>query len=130
MAQFGRALRSGRRGRRFESCHLDHKHQHSLIQRKSLFQGFSLFLCEKFVFQTDKNHIKNETLCLKVSFFMIKSCTGRRLYYFNGSDNVRVLNLYQIQDDMFFHDRVPNLFQFRLLRAQLRVHAILHGSYL
>ena len=24
MAQFGRALRSGRRGRRFESCHLDH----------------------------------------------------------------------------------------------------------
>ena len=25
MAQFGRALRSGRRGRRFESCHLDQK---------------------------------------------------------------------------------------------------------
>ena len=25
MAQFGRALRSGRRGRRFKSCHLDHK---------------------------------------------------------------------------------------------------------
>ena len=25
MAQFGRALRSGRRGRKFESCHLDHK---------------------------------------------------------------------------------------------------------
>ena len=24
VAQFGRALRSGRRGRRFESCHLDH----------------------------------------------------------------------------------------------------------
>ena len=25
VAQFGRALRSGRRGRRFESCHLDHE---------------------------------------------------------------------------------------------------------
>ena len=25
VAQFGSALRSGRRGRRFESCHLDHK---------------------------------------------------------------------------------------------------------
>ena len=25
VAQFGRALRSGRRGRRFESCHLDQK---------------------------------------------------------------------------------------------------------
>ena len=25
MAQFGRALRSGRRGRKFESCHLDQK---------------------------------------------------------------------------------------------------------
>ena len=25
MAQFGRALRSGRRGRRFKSCHPDHK---------------------------------------------------------------------------------------------------------
>ena len=24
VAQFGRALRSGRRGRRFDSCHLDH----------------------------------------------------------------------------------------------------------
>ena len=24
VAQFGRALRSGRRGRRFKSCHLDH----------------------------------------------------------------------------------------------------------
>ena len=25
VAQLGRALRSGRRGRKFESCHLDHK---------------------------------------------------------------------------------------------------------
>ena len=25
VAQFGRALRSGRRGRKFESCHLDHR---------------------------------------------------------------------------------------------------------
>ena len=30
MAQFGRALRSGRRSRRFESCHLDHKEKHPL----------------------------------------------------------------------------------------------------
>lgn len=28
VAQFGRALRSGRRGRKFESCHLDH-HGHT-----------------------------------------------------------------------------------------------------
>ena len=33
---------------------LSHNHQHSLKQRKSLFQGLSLFLYEKFIFQTDK----------------------------------------------------------------------------
>ena len=27
VAQFGRALRSGRRSRKFESCHLDHKNK-------------------------------------------------------------------------------------------------------
>ncbi len=32
VAQFGRALRSGRRGRRFESCHLDHNWTPVLIQ--------------------------------------------------------------------------------------------------
>ena len=31
MAQFGRALRSGRRSRRFESCHLDQKHRNDII---------------------------------------------------------------------------------------------------
>ena len=30
VAQFGRALRSGRRGRRFESCHADDKKDHPL----------------------------------------------------------------------------------------------------
>ena len=30
MAQFGRALRSGRRGRKFESCHLDQKRTEAL----------------------------------------------------------------------------------------------------
>ena len=29
MAQFGRALRSGRRGRKFESCRLDQIHRHT-----------------------------------------------------------------------------------------------------
>ena len=29
MAQFGRALRSGRRGRKFESCRLDQLHRHT-----------------------------------------------------------------------------------------------------
>ena len=29
MAQFGRALRSGRRGRKFESCRLDELYRHS-----------------------------------------------------------------------------------------------------
>ena len=32
VAQFGSALRSGRRGRRFESCHLDHIGAQVLIQ--------------------------------------------------------------------------------------------------
>ena len=32
VAQLGRALRSGRRGRRFESCHLDHESPQSMIQ--------------------------------------------------------------------------------------------------
>ena len=31
MAQFGRALRSGRRGRRFESCHLDQRNSTDLL---------------------------------------------------------------------------------------------------
>ena len=36
MAQFGRALRSGRRGRRFESCHLDQKSKFDFV-------GFGFF---------------------------------------------------------------------------------------
>ena len=130
MAKFGIALGSGPRGLGFESRHSDHNYQQSLMQRKSLFQGLSLFLHDRFMLQPNKNHTKNETLNLRVSFFVIKSCTGRRLCYFNGSDDVRVLNLYQIRDDMFFHDRVQNLFQFRLLRVQLRVHVIHHGAHL
>ena len=35
MAQFGRALRSGRRGRRFKSCHLDHVGAKSALLRRS-----------------------------------------------------------------------------------------------
>ena len=36
VAQFGRALRSGRRSRRFESCHLDHKEGTALVAVFSL----------------------------------------------------------------------------------------------
>ncbi len=37
VAQFGRALRSGRRGRRFESCHLDHKSQMGIAHLRFIF---------------------------------------------------------------------------------------------
>ena len=43
VAQFGRVLRSGRRGRRFKSCHPDHFiTPHKYLQSKCLC-GFSLF---------------------------------------------------------------------------------------
>ena len=38
VAQFGRALRSGRRGRRFESCHLDHIFKSTLVFISVLFR--------------------------------------------------------------------------------------------
>ena len=42
MAQFGRALRSGRRGRKFKSCHLDH------ISFKPHFYAVCLFITGAF----------------------------------------------------------------------------------
>ena len=39
MAQFGRALRSGRRGRKFESCHLDQL-QKAELRKKLVIQPF------------------------------------------------------------------------------------------
>ena len=39
MAQFGRALRSGRRGRKFESCHLDQL-QKAELRKKIVIQPF------------------------------------------------------------------------------------------
>ena len=44
MAQFGRALRSGRRGRRFKSCHLDQSRTSTRNSRVEvfLFYGFNL----------------------------------------------------------------------------------------
>ncbi len=42
MAQFGRALRSGRRGRKFKSCHLDH------ISFKPHFYAVCLFITSVF----------------------------------------------------------------------------------
>lgn len=47
VAQFGRALRSGRRGRRFESCHLDHIFQSTLFFISVLFSFISPFLKQK-----------------------------------------------------------------------------------
>ena len=45
VAQFGRALRSGRRGRRFESCRLDHKRVTKKMPCEKLrfHRGFSRF---------------------------------------------------------------------------------------
>ena len=57
MAQFGRALRSGRRGRRFESCHLDQNRTRPVWNRKAPLVG-----CV-FVYQEGKNmkiHYNNE----------------------------------------------------------------------
>ena len=48
VAQLGRALRSGRRGRRFESCHLDHNRTPILIQCVSELVFF--FMCKSLVF--------------------------------------------------------------------------------
>ena len=39
VAQFGRALRSGRRGRKFESCHLDQL-QKAELRKKLVIQPF------------------------------------------------------------------------------------------
>ena len=44
VAQFGRALRSGRRGRKFESCHLDHM-KATQFREKSRVRGF--LFCKK-----------------------------------------------------------------------------------
>ena len=44
VAQLGRALRSGRRGRRFESCHSDF---FIAIPQSLVFTGFAVFLLLK-----------------------------------------------------------------------------------
>jgi hypothetical protein len=56
VAQFGRALRSGRRGRRFESCHLDHifKKHAGFYQRA--FSFISPFLKQ----EGNENHVCGE----------------------------------------------------------------------
>ena len=56
VAQFGRALRSGRRGRRFESCHLDHifKKHAGFYQRA--FSFISPFLKQ----EGNENHVGGE----------------------------------------------------------------------
>ena len=45
VAQFGRALRSGRRGRKFESCHLDHR----IRKRLPFFGRRFLLSCNRLV---------------------------------------------------------------------------------
>ena len=57
---------------RFDPCYPHHNSQHSLIQRKSLLQGLSLILYDRFMLQPNNNHTKNETLNLRVSHFYIK----------------------------------------------------------
>ena len=55
MAQFGRVLRSGRRGRRFKSCHLDHirSTKFMISTQKPEYSGF-------FATQIPKIFLKNE----------------------------------------------------------------------
>ncbi len=89
MAQFGRALRSGRRGRKFKSCHLDHNRTPILIQsvsglvsvffiRKSLFNGIyryvtlyfsGLFAFTQFFFQNQT--YRGEHYSIPSSAFLI-----------------------------------------------------------
>ena len=59
MAQFGRALRSGRRGRRFKSCHSD---QIYIPHNNGFFHCYAEFLCfafaQKHTFKRKKTHKK------------------------------------------------------------------------
>ena len=54
VAQFGRALRSGRRGRKFESCHSDHSFCHELhiLHARNFRRSVGFFPSEDFPVQT------------------------------------------------------------------------------
>ena len=49
VAQFGRVLRSGRRGRRFKSCHPDHVGAKFALLRFSMQKNIRLLPCSSFV---------------------------------------------------------------------------------
>ena len=55
VAQFGRALRSGRRGRKFESCHLDQKGNDNFRRRLSFPFVFSFIFIQFSVFEKRVN---------------------------------------------------------------------------
>ena len=53
VAQFGRALRSGRRGRRFKSCHLDHLNEtrfSNIFIEKRVSSFYKIFSYREFLF--------------------------------------------------------------------------------
>ena len=54
----GSALPWGGRGRTFKSCHSDHNHQHSLIQRKVLISRAFLSFCVKISFSMSNTTIQ------------------------------------------------------------------------
>ena len=62
MAQFGRALRSGRRGRRFESCHLDQKSVDFVggffiqADRLGISSRFSVYIIAAFMRRISSHH--------------------------------------------------------------------------
>ena len=75
VAQFGRALRSGRRGRRFESCHLDHKTTENRGSSSTfghflyLFKVSSLHFCKNAIFTT--TYYPTILMCRKNSLSLV-----------------------------------------------------------
>ena len=65
MAQFGRALRSGRRSRRFESCHAD-------LKLQSLKGGWS-FKLEGFMIPIKNNTVVMPTVHITSAFRVLKT---------------------------------------------------------
>ena len=73
VAQFGRALRSGRRGRRFKSCHLDKRKNRIIAEKSSSYAVFPLSL-------ENKNPYSKSCICKKEEKKII-ACTLFSLQY-------------------------------------------------
>ena len=77
MAQFGRALRSGRRGRRFKSCHFDYLAgaPKTLEIRFSVFFSFIFKNASEFLLR-DARHAMHGILLLRISALLPEAISG------------------------------------------------------